>query len=123
MEMADTGLAISGTAFGVIGTVAAAYIRSRFTSRGRKVSGSVEVTPDPLRVEIQKTYATKEELREAEDRFDRRLAASVSAVGEDVKDLRREIKENDMRAEARAVATHKRIDTVIDVCRPMGGNR
>lgn len=114
MDMTDTGLAISGTAFGVIGTVVTAYIRAWV--RNKKGGEEVRITPDPLRVEIQKTYATKEELREAEDRMDRRIVAVTAAIREDFKELSRDIKENDVRAEARAVATHKRIDAVRDVC-------
>ena len=123
MDMADTGLAISGTAFGVIGTVATAFIRARLSGSRKGAPERVTVTPDPLRVEIQKTYATKEELRELEDRFERKLIAGLSAIREDFKELRQDIKANDEKAEARAVATHKRIDVIKDLCasRARGG--
>lgn len=122
MDMADTGLAVSGTAFGVIGTIAVAFIKARFSGRGRGL-GKVTVTPDPLRVEIQKTYATKEELRELEDRFERKLIAGLSAIRDDFRELRQDIRDNDEKAEARSIATHKRIDVIKDLCasRARGG--
>lgn len=115
MDMADTGLAISGTAFGVIGTVATAFLRARL-SGGKKSAGQVTVSPDPLRVELQRTYATKDELRDLEDRFERKLIAGLSAIRDDFRELRQDIKDNDEKAEARSVATHKRIDTIKDLC-------
>lgn len=123
MDIADTGLAISGTAFGVIGTIAATYIRARFSGQRKRPPERVTLQPDPLRVEIQKTYATKEELRETEDRLDRRLCMFVAAIREDVKDLRGDIASNDDRAEARAIATHKRIDAVKDMCAQRGASQ
>lgn len=122
MDMADTGLAVSGTAFGVIGTIAVALIKARF-SGGRKAAERVTVSPDPLRVEIQKTYATKEELRELEDRFERKLDKTLDAIREDVQSLRRDIQATDEKAEARTIATHKRIDVIKDLCasRARGG--
>ena len=121
MDMADTGLAVSGTAFGVIGSVLVAYIRSRSAGSRRKAPEQVAVSPDPLRVEIQKTYATKEELRDLEDRFERKLDKTLESIREDIVALRVDIKENDSRAEARAVATHKRIDTIKDLCAARSG--
>lgn len=124
MDMADTGLAVSGTAFGVIGTIAVAFIKARFgQGQGRRQARPEQVTvsPDPLRVELQKTYATKEELRDLEDRFERKLDKTLDSIREDIVALRIDIKENDSRAEARAVATHKRIDTIKDLCAARGG--
>ena len=120
MDMANTGLAISGGAFGVIGTIAVAYIKARFYGSRRKSPEQVAVTPDPLRVEIQKTYATKEELRELEERFERKMQHTLDQIREDFTGLRRDIKENDEKAEARTVATHKRIDAVKDMCAARG---
>jgi len=120
MDMANTGLAISGGAFGVIGTIAVAYIKARFQGSRRKNPEQVAVAPDPLRVEIQKTYATKEELRDLEDRFERKLDKTLDSIKEDITSLRVDIRENDQRAEARAVATHKRIDTIKDICASRG---
>ncbi len=114
MDMPDVGIGISYGAIGLLTGLASAYIRARFS--GAKKPETVAVTPDPLRVELQKTYATKGELRDLEDRLDRRLTAGLSTIREDIKDLRKEIKENDERAEARAAATHKRIDAMKDFC-------
>ena len=116
MEMTDTGLAVSGGAVGVIGAVATAFIRARLQGRGKGTPERVQVTPDPLRVEIQKTYATKEELRDLEERFERKLIDGLSVIREDFRELRQDIKANDEKAEARSVATHKRIDVVKDLC-------
>lgn len=116
MDMADTGLAVSGTAVGVIGSVAVAYIRARFPGSRRKAPEQVTVSPDPLRVELQKTYATKEELRDLEDRFERKLDKTLESIREDITGLRQDIRDNDVRAEARSVATHKRIDGMKDIC-------
>lgn len=122
MDMADTGLAVSGTAFGVIGTIVIAYIKARFRGVRRPAKPEhVAVSPDPLRVEIQKTYATKEELRDLEDRFERKLDKTLDSIREDIVGLRVDIKEIDSRAEARAMATHKRIDTIKDLCAARGG--
>ena len=120
MEMNDTGVAISGGAIGAIATVAMTYIKAKFYGSRRKSPEQVAVTPDPLRVEIQKTYATKEELRDLEDRFERKLDKTLDSIKEDITSLRVDIRENDQRAEARAVATHKRIDTIKDMCAARG---
>lgn len=120
MDMADTGLAISGTAFGVIGTVITAFIRARLSGGKKGAPERVQVTPDPLRVEIQKTYATKDELRDLEDRFERKLDKTLESIREDIMGLRQDVKENDVRAEARSVATHKRIDGIKDICAMRG---
>jgi len=115
MDMPDVGIGISYGAIGLIAGLAATYIKARFAA-ARRAPEAVVVTPDPLRVELQKTYATKGELRDLEDRIDRRLTAGLSTIREDILGLRREIKENDERAEARASATHKRIDAMKDFC-------
>lgn len=114
MDMPDVGIGISYGAIGLLTGLAATYIKARF-SASRKPE-PVTIAPDPLRVELQKTYATKGELRDLEDRLDRRLTAGLSTIREDILGLRREIKENDTRAEARASATHKRIDSMKDFC-------
>lgn len=100
MDMPDVGLAASGTAVGIIGTVLTAWLKSR--RAGRKAPEAVAITPDPLRVDLQKTYATKAELRELEER-----------IREDIRELRDDIKKNDEKAEARTTATHRRIDAVL----------
>ena len=115
MDMPDVGIGISYGALGLLMGLAATYLRVRFSGI-KKTMEQVQLTPDPLRVEIRKAYATKEELSALEDRMDRRLTAAVSSIRDDVLTLRSDIHSNDERAEARASATHKRIDEVLRVC-------
>jgi len=120
MEMSETGLAVSGGAVGVIGAVATAFIRARLQGRGKGMPERVRVEPDPLRVELQETYATKDELRGLEERFERKFDKTLEAIRLDFTELRKDIKENDEKAEARSVATHRRIDSVKDLCAQRG---
>ena len=115
MDMADTGLAVSGGVVGVIGAIATAFIRAQLSGAKRRTE-RVEVSPDPLRVEIQKTYATKDELRDLEERFERKLEKTLDVIRADFTCLRQDIRDNDEKAEARSVATHKRIDSMKDIC-------
>ncbi len=119
MDMPDVGIGISYGALGLITGLAATYIRARLAAAKRPVA----VEPDPLRVEVLKAYATKEELRELDERFERRLIAGLTAIREDILGLRRDIKENDEKAEARSSATHRRIDAIKDLCAARGGCR
>ena len=115
MDMPEVGIGISSAGLGLLTGLAATYIKARFAA-ARKAPEQVQIAPDPLRVEIQNTYATKDELRDAEDRFERRLSASVGVIREDLIGLRKDLRENDEKAEARSVATHKRIDGMKDIC-------
>ncbi len=118
MDMPDVGIGISYGALGLLTGLGAAYIKARFS--GSKKPEPVAITPDPLRVELQKTYATKEELRELEERTDRRIAAATDKIREDIISLRRDISENDAKAEARASATHKRVDRLLEIIAQKG---
>jgi len=112
MDMPDVGIAASGTAIGVIGTIAAAWIKARRQSAARAVT----VAPDPLRVEIQRVFATKGELRELDERWERRINQTLGEIRGDIIGLRRDLKDFNDAAEARTTATHRRIDAMKDFC-------
>jgi hypothetical protein len=117
MDMPDVGIGVSYGALGLLTGLAATYLKARFASAKKLVT----VEPDPLRVDVLKTYATKEELRELDERFERRLIAGLTTIREDILSLRRDIKENDEKAEARSSATHRRIDAMKDFCAMRSG--
>lgn len=119
MDMPDVGIGISYGALGLLTGLGAAYVRARFRPPSADPAAK-DKTPDPLRVELQKTYATKEELREMEERTDRRLAAATDKIRDDIISLRRDISENDAKAEARASATHKRVDRLLEIIAQKG---
>ena len=119
MDMPEVGIGISYGVTGLLTGLAATYIKARFAA-AKKTPEQIQVTPDPLRVEIQKTYATKGELRDLEDRFERKLEKTLDVIRSDFTCLRQDIRENDEKAEARSVATHKRIDGMKDICAMRG---
>jgi hypothetical protein len=124
MDMPDVGLAVSGTALGVIGTIVTAWLKARACGNKGSNSGPrrVEVTPDPLRVEFLEQYATKRDLRELEERWERRITQSIGEIRQDVIGFRRDMKDYNEAAEARSIATHKRIDAMKDFCmKRLGG--
>ena len=117
MDMPEVGIAVSGTAVGALATLVAAWIRTR--ARGNGVGGvprRVEVTPDPLRVEVREQYATKRELHELEERWERRITQTLGEIRGDIVGLRKDLKDFNDAAETRTSATHKRIDGMKDFC-------
>jgi hypothetical protein len=123
MDMPEVGIAVSGTAVGALATLVAAWIRTRARGNGSGgVPRRVEVTPDPLRVEFLEQYATKRDLHELEERWERRITQSIGEIRQDVIGFRRDMKDYNEAAEARSIATHKRIDGMKDFCmKRLGG--
>lgn len=119
MDMPDVGIGISYGAAGLLTGLAATYIKARFAA-ARKAPEQVALSPDPLRVEIQRTYATKEDLRVLDERIERRIGETLGALRCDISGLRADIKDFNDAAEARTSAAHKRIDAIKDMCLARG---
>lgn len=119
MDMPDVGIGISYGAAGLLTGLAATYIKARF-SGAKKAPEQVTLSPDPLRVELQKTYATKDDLRALDERMERRIGETLGALRLDISGLRGDIKDFNDSAEARTSAAHKRIDAIKDMCLARG---
>lgn len=110
--MPDVGIGISYGALGLLTGLAATFVKARLSGAKK----AAEPAPDHLRVELRESYATKRELRELEERTDRRLTFALAQIRDDITGLRKDIKDFNDAAEARVSATHKRIDKVMDQC-------
>jgi len=80
----------------------AAWIRAR--AKGKDFLGvprRVEVTPSPLKVQFLEQYATKGDLRDLDERWERRLTQTFGEIRADIIGMRRDLKELNDAAEAR----------------------
>lgn len=116
--MAETGISVSnlvigggvlGTFFSGMGAVAGAWINAKY-------GGKRKIEPNPLRIELQQTYATKEDLKLVEDRLEHRMMETLGAIRADITGMRKDLTDYNAAAEARTSAVHRRIDQVMANC-------
>ena len=93
--MEQTGIIVGSGAVGALCTLAATWIKARFGQRA-KVEGEVRAAvPQPLAVELQRQYVSKETFRSHCDRIERELRDHAADNGRNFEALYNLVRAND----------------------------